>query len=785
VPEPLAVQINVPDGAGIALQELMVVHGSFEFEVSETGSAEVFGEVLPHSLLAATQGGAPYALAVSRVGEDVLELSPASSALATLFLVLVPGNLSEEVREDLLEGWAVLPETLELAAAFESAHEEGENPFLTDDEFLQASLGQGVVDAVAAAREYANEYLSQLPGYEPVYGMGGNGDPIGTVTDEGFIVSGYVDGSELWVTVKNTVARNGIILVNRVSPQQAHEIYETEIGGCQLSWTNSWLDAEVTMGPFPLWSGPTYYEIVAIAPSWLEPVVTPPYADEYNWTVMVFFWENGLKPGLNLLAGGMDLGCVVENVWSILANEIPDFLSQFPPSFGSVWGFVDGIWPGLAECALPGLKKNLIFGVIQGVKNFLDLVTQLADIGAGLITFVASLEPITVFSMSHCLPYCGLATCGDNLCGGSCGECGNGYSCSNGQCLLDCIPNTAIKCHNGDLHNYDSCDNLGGVATTCLWGCVEGSTQCGACVPQCNPPLCGPDPICGSDCGPCCPNGACDNGENCSTCPQDCACATCPNGVCDNNETCASCSDDCGACPTCPNGACDNGETCGTCPQDCPCGPECGNGQCEEGEDCETCEQDCAPCCTEEVPDYKDNDCDGLVDEDFRRTLYRRSGGNGKGFLDPQADADHCLSFESGGSAKCVHNWYSGWPESYSHDGHKIRLYKSSIGSGHTAMVGTVMLVRLAECYSPNAHEHQYWTTDSSQYDALVAANWQCGEVGYVKTGAPASGDSLQVGVRRHVHVVATDTMYSVVPGEASDLGFVDKGVAWFAWEVP
>jgi hypothetical protein len=57
----------------------------------------------------------------------------------------------------------------------------------------------------------------------------------------------------------------------------------------------------------------------------------------------------------------------------------------------------------------------------------------------------------------------------------------------------------------------------------------------------------------------------------------------CGDGACDDGETCATCSEDCGSCgpdeagsrppmdsgSSCGNGSCDDGETCSTCPADC------------------------------------------------------------------------------------------------------------------------------------------------------------------------------------------------------------------------
>ena len=54
--------------------------------------------------------------------------------------------------------------------------------------------------------------------------------------------------------------------------------------------------------------------------------------------------------------------------------------------------------------------------------------------------------------------------------------------------------------------------------------------------------------------GPQCGNGDCEDGEDCSSCEQDCgACDTpveCGNGECEEGETCGSCPNDCGECET-------------------------------------------------------------------------------------------------------------------------------------------------------------------------------------------------------------------------------------------
>jgi hypothetical protein len=97
-----------------------------------------------------------------------------------------------------------------------------------------------------------------------------------------------------------------------------------------------------------------------------------------------------------------------------------------------------------------------------------------------------------------------------------------------------------------------------------------------------------------------CGNGACELGEDCSSCPGDCGvCSVCGDGVCNGGETCDSCPGDCGACTTsyCGDGTCDAGEDCNSCASDCgTCASYCGDGSCDSGEDCNSCSADCGSC---------------------------------------------------------------------------------------------------------------------------------------------------------------------------------------------
>ena len=127
--------------------------------------------------------------------------------------------------------------------------------------------------------------------------------------------------------------------------------------------------------------------------------------------------------------------------------------------------------------------------------------------------------------------------CGDNACGGVCGECGIGSECKPDQTCTTCFPDCAGK----------SCgpDGCGG---TCGEECVPGKMcEAGACVvcpPQCDgPPAkeCGPDG-CGLTCGTCPDDETCHEGA-CLACVPDCVGKICgPDGC---GGSCGDCGVDC------------------------------------------------------------------------------------------------------------------------------------------------------------------------------------------------------------------------------------------------
>jgi hypothetical protein len=136
-------------------------------------------------------------------------------------------------------------------------------------------------------------------------------------------------------------------------------------------------------------------------------------------------------------------------------------------------------------------------------------------------------------------------------------------------------------------------------------------------------------------------NNTCDPGEDCVSCPEDCAQvsgASCGNGLCEmgDGEDCNNCPEDCAGKAKGKNAFCCGGAIgCGDDANDNRCidasaglacrvearlSACCGDALCE-GEETETsCANDCAAACVETEPtevscfDTVDNDCDAAID---------------------------------------------------------------------------------------------------------------------------------------------------------------------------
>jgi hypothetical protein len=223
--------------------------------------------------------------------------------------------------------------------------------------------------------------------------------------------------------------------------------------------------------------------------------------------------------------------------------------------------------------------------------------------------------------------------CGDNGCGGTCGQCASGQQCSNGSCIPeDC----EAKC-DGKECGSDGCGGQCGVCYDGLF-CTVDSCDAGACSNLPDAGFCIVETVDfhGLDVTACAPDGALDPVNPCQSCDwavgpaqwttlingTPCgANAVCQQGICSLDQ----CQPICGG-KQCGADGC--GGECGTCPN----GADCCSGKCD-GAPCSVANQwgecfglaTCGPgeivICDANVPaqeecDGVDNNCDGDSDEE-------------------------------------------------------------------------------------------------------------------------------------------------------------------------
>lgn len=282
--------------------------------------------------------------------------------------------------------------------------------------------------------------------------------------------------------------------------------------------------------------------------------------------------------------------------------------------------------------------------------------------------------------------------CGDDGCGGGCGDCPEGGTCEKGLCEIPCDEclEGAIRCVGSD--QWANCSNEGGCwvwpaeTTACPKGeqCVcltaADSDTCEPtpgkeclCVADCNGKDCGPDG-CGGSCGQCagvnvvCQAGVCQCAgpacnETCCTSYQVCTDGLeCCDPACENME----CGEDgcgglCGICEggewvscvlgtcvcqgtVCPKACCPNTQICDAdgncCSEQCD-GKECGAngcggvcGLCEPGQ---MCMNGLCPPPGKDCVDGNDVDWDGCSDFELGEFLVNTTTS---GFqVDPQVAA--------------------------------------------------------------------------------------------------------------------------------------------------
>ena len=300
-----------------------------------------------------------------------------------------------------------------------------------------------------------------------------------------------------------------------------------------------------------------------------------------------------------------------DQAWALVAPVAGDYIVKLTSQFDGAIYVVENCNDAAGSC-LAGSNDGGI-GVAEALTVTLtanQAVFIIVDGAAGNAIDQGNyiLEVSTV-----CQPQCTDKECGDDGCGGSCGACADGETCSaNGKCgcIPDCVDKECGK--NG----------CGGTCGECTNGLVCASGKC-ECTPQCDNKKCGDDG-CGGDCGVCSEGQSCNDQGQCQCTPacdnKQCGPDNCGGscGQCQSGQVCTPKGQCQGECvPNCDNKKCgDNGcgESCGECGD----GEGCVSGQCVNQA---TCSGKCgvfksgAPCqCDEKCFQFK-NCCEDICTE--------------------------------------------------------------------------------------------------------------------------------------------------------------------------
>ena len=210
------------------------------------------------------------------------------------------------------------------------------------------------------------------------------------------------------------------------------------------------------------------------------------------------------------------------------------------------------------------------------------------------------------YPVQCCTPNCAGKACGDNGCGGSCGNCPGGQQCNaNGQCVPIAATSCAGRCGDYDANDACQCDTDCFVFGDC---CDDICTHCKAdypqecCTPNCAGKSCGPNG-CGGSCGTCPGGQQCNPNGQCVPIPATSCAGRC--GEYDANDAC-QCDAECFGFDDC----CD--DICTHCKANYPV--DCGNpgpnscigrcGQYDQTLPCQ-CDEACmdfGDCCTDACP---------------------------------------------------------------------------------------------------------------------------------------------------------------------------------------
>jgi MYXO-CTERM domain-containing protein len=174
-----------------------------------------------------------------------------------------------------------------------------------------------------------------------------------------------------------------------------------------------------------------------------------------------------------------DLGCAMDHCFQPFADCFPGSTSckVALECFGDCESEDAACTDACFDAALPAAKMQM-FKLFSCVEPLCGEAPQ-----PGCFSAAASTECKDLFDscVTSCIEQCDGNTCGNDGCGGSCGDCGVHEKCEDGQCVVFCAP----QCDGRECGN----DGCGGSCGTCVEElvCIDAKGKCetmDVCIPQ-------------------------------------------------------------------------------------------------------------------------------------------------------------------------------------------------------------------------------------------------------------------------------------------------------------
>ena len=529
---PIVVAVALPEGAPPLSEAAYVLSPWGRHPVDADGRAYVNALADTAFPVVLVDGGLPLLAALVPPEVSSVTADPAATAATLLFLyanglALPPQRVS---------GYAAFLAGFDtggaLATAVAAAVVGGESPFDARD----ADLLQGLQSALDRALGALLDWTTVRPLGEASWPPADGPPEAEPRAAEGFgVVATRVGQDAVRLTLQSRTPRPATATVRRrveageevvgaaTAPAAACCTFTTPFAGTFGAATT---EREAAAGTFVLDPGPQTFVVDVLAPG--TPLRPIDATEAGTYVTLTREWVDGFAIGPvadwleSLRVPGPGGGC-----WRTVAGDwIAGRSAAWTPVSLEILDLADVVAALLVDvghkrgafgpCALPRALTNYL-DALYGVAGLARRTpTAPPDASFGWMAGERTRPAHTSFAVADCLPDCGGAECGSDLCEGTCGACDGILNCVARQCrcegtcgdlacgpspcgeacgdcptgrhcvagACECDPPSAVGCADDALHWLDGCGvPVGEAVESCLLGCADGRMACNECDP--------------------------------------------------------------------------------------------------------------------------------------------------------------------------------------------------------------------------------------------------------------------------------------------------------------